>query len=63
MEEANQLLPSERFAQFWGEGTFSPISLFQSKSLECRGVLATRLALYHEDTSSFSLERFIFITV
>lgn len=62
MKEANQL-PSAHFAQFWGEVTFSPISLFQSKSLECRGILATRVALQNGDISSFPLERFIFISV
>lgn len=41
---------------------FLPLAFFKV-SLECKGVLATRLALYHEDTSSFSLERFIFIAV
>lgn len=58
VKEANQLLPSAHFGQFWGEVTFSPISLFQSKSLECFGY---RLALYHEHTSSFCLERFIYL--
>ena len=47
---ANHLLPSELLAQFWGDLTFFPISLTPSNSSsECRGVLNTRLALYHEE--------------
>lgn len=43
------LLPSELFAQFWADLTFSPINIIPSNSFECRGALNTRLALCHEE--------------